>query len=267
MVLPFTRPPALSPFFPLALLEVVTSQLLLAGILATNAPTNPVYMATRQQPARRAKSRSDSGRQTKKIKIHSERPILSGSASSSSGLNMGDAHLWTHDEEIALFREAHVLLTTQQFSRKSQLNEELARVLNGCFPEVAIKFTSNAIKNKLTCNRAQIECSAIVARLFFSGTTSGSETTNSVAADSVTVNNGRIPTIQNVNNRRIPTIQECIILAESLEGLTPIEKADAPELMRLDLAAREAFMSFNDEQVRLLWIKKLIGPVNNPGTA
>uniref|UniRef100_A0A0E0HKT2 Uncharacterized protein n=1 Tax=Oryza nivara TaxID=4536 RepID=A0A0E0HKT2_ORYNI len=307
MVLPFTRPPALSPFFSLALLEVVTSQLLLAGILATNAPTNPVYMATRQQPARRAKSRSDSGRQTKKIKataaaavvlflcgrgqqqlpsaqspppphlaavfcrisplprhrvpIHSERPILSGSASSSSGLNMGDAHLWTHDEEIALFREAHVLLTTQQFSRKSQLNEELARVLNGCFPEVAIKFTSNAIKNKLTCNRAQIECSAIVARLFFSGTTSGSETTNSVAADSVTVNNGRIPTIQNVNNRRIPTIQECIILAESLEGLTPIEKADAPELMRLDLAAREAFMSFNDEQVRLLWIKKLIGPV------
>lgn len=100
-----------------------------------------------------------------------------------------------------------------------------------------------------------------------SGITGGSETTSSVAADSVNVNNGRIPTIQNVNNRRIPTIQECVILAESLEGLTPIEKADASELMRLDPAAREAFMSFNDEQVRLLWIKKLIGPVNNPGTA
>jgi len=64
-------PPAcpLSPFFSLALLEVVTSQLLLAGILATNAPTNPVYMVTRQQPARRAKSRLDSGCQTKKRKV------------------------------------------------------------------------------------------------------------------------------------------------------------------------------------------------------
>ena len=30
-----------TPFFSLTLLEVVTSQLLLAGILATNAPTNP----------------------------------------------------------------------------------------------------------------------------------------------------------------------------------------------------------------------------------
>ena len=49
------------PLFSLALLEVVTSQLLLAGILATNAPMNPVYMAIL------GKSESaDSGRQTKK---------------------------------------------------------------------------------------------------------------------------------------------------------------------------------------------------------
>jgi hypothetical protein len=57
------------PFFSLALLEVVTSQLLLTGILATNAPTNPVYMATQKQPARRAKSRLDSGRKTKKREV------------------------------------------------------------------------------------------------------------------------------------------------------------------------------------------------------
>ena len=70
-----------------------------------------------------------------------------------------------------------------------------------------------------------------------------------------------------MNNGRIPTIPECIKLVESVEGLTPIEKADASELMRLDPVAREAFMSFSDEEVRLLWIKKRIGPVSNPGTA
>jgi hypothetical protein len=79
---------------------------------------------------------------------------------------------------------------------------------------------------------------------------------NSVATDSVNLNSGRIP-----------TIQECINLVESVEGLTLIEKADASELMRLDLAAREALMSFSNEQVCLVWIKKRLGPVNNPGTA
>ncbi|KAG0517708.1 hypothetical protein BDA96_09G112700 [Sorghum bicolor] len=79
---------------------------------------NPVYMAIL------GKSESaDSGRQTKKrrrealLEIHSERLILSSSASS-SGPNMAEAHQWTHDEEIALFREAHTLLTTRKFVHK-----------------------------------------------------------------------------------------------------------------------------------------------------
>ena len=70
-----------------------------------------------------------------------------------------------------------------------------------------------------------------------------------------------------MNNGRIPTINECIQLVESMGGLTQIEKVDASELMISDSAAREALMSFSDEEVRLLWIKKRICPVNNPGTA
>lgn len=63
----------------------------------------------------------------------------------------------------------------------------------------------------------------------------------------------------NGNNRRTFTIKEGINLVESVEGLTRKEKADAADLMVVDPEAREAFMSFNDEEVRLLWIKKRLG--------
>lgn len=84
-----------TPFYPptcplyhssLAQLAVVTSQLLLAGILATNAPTNPVYMATRRQPARwTRKSRLDSGCRTKKHKVFFSLPHSSFVAGGNGG--------------------------------------------------------------------------------------------------------------------------------------------------------------------------------------
>ena len=86
---------------------------------------------------------------------------------------------------------------------------------------------------------------------------------NSGAADSANVNYGmkkKNCTIQKC------TIPECIELVESIEELSDQEKADASDIMRLE-DNREIFMNFKNQQVRLLWIKKLIGPVNNPGTA
>jgi hypothetical protein len=51
-----------------------------------------------------------------------------------------------------------------------------------------------------------------------------------------------------------------------VKGLTPIKKVDASDLVSLNAVARATFMSFNDEELRLMWIEKHVGSVKDPGT-
>jgi len=63
---------------------------------------------------------------------------------------LDNRHLWTEEEELALFQEAETLLKTQKYSKQSARNACLMARMNERFPGVAVKFTVGVIKNKLS---------------------------------------------------------------------------------------------------------------------
>ena len=63
---------------------------------------------------------------------------------------LDNRHLWTEEEELALFQEAETLLKTQKYSKQSARNACLMARMNEHFPWVVVKFTVGVIKNKLS---------------------------------------------------------------------------------------------------------------------
>jgi len=84
-----------------------------------------------------------------------------------------------------------------------------------------------------------------VLNALFAESASANEGAHSGPADSTTVNCGTGSC----------SIKQCIKLLESIEELSKEEKSSASILMKCQ-ATREVFMSFEDTEVRLGWIKK-----------